>query len=114
MSVVVVEDLATVLCDAWFEICEEPTRWGSAPERKRSTFRAMARSAIESGRHGQRSVEALAEALCVGFWTGAEADGVAPWPWASLSNLKREVFRICARRLVAFAAERRRDRRSSL
>lgn len=103
------EAFAVTVCDAWFAACELPQRWPSAPEDQRATFRAMADHAAAAGEAGERSVEGIAQALCAGFWQGHPR----PWPWERLSGLKREIFRVCARAVLARADELRRQRQAA-
>lgn len=93
------EALARAVGDAWFEACEQPTRWPAATMDQRDTFRAMARSALAAARAGQRGEDDVAQALCHAFWAGAPL----PRVWGSHGQQQREVFKICARAMIAAA-----------
>lgn len=97
------EALARVLCEAWFEVCELPTRWPQASMDQRDTFRAMTQAALAAARAGRKAEDQIAEALCVGFWLGTPQ----PRPWAAHGQQQRAVFRRCAGAFIAAARELR-------
>lgn len=97
------EAFAQVIGDAWLEACEEATRYPTATEVQRQTFRAMARWALAAARAGGRSEDEVAKALCAGFWEGSP--NARSWP--AHGRQQQEVFRIVARRVIALGRELR-------
>lgn len=97
------EGLARVLCDAFFGVCELPTRWPVTNMDQRDTFRTMTRAALAAGRQGLKTPDEIAQALCQGFWHGFPH----PRAWAGLGLSERQVFRLCAEAFLAAARELR-------
>lgn len=102
------EALTRALCDAWFEVCELPTRWPTTSMDQRETFRAMTDAALAAGRAGQKTDVEIARALCHGFWRGAPA----PRTWTGQGQSERDAFRRVAQAFLAAARELRSQRQA--
>lgn len=97
MSAQLVDRLAIVAGEAWWRACERPKAWAQIPADERATFRACAEYAVRAARAGQREPEAVAQAMCAGFYR----DAPLPRSWGRLGELQRDVFRTVARAVIA-------------
>lgn len=107
--------LAPVLCDAWFEIAELPTRWASASLDQRRTFQACASAAVEAARTARDGASAdvegdLARAIDAAFWASATRPAWATW---DRSPQLREICRGMAAAAISAGRRIREARRAA-